>query len=191
MKNFNENKIQFFISFTFVAGILLKQLDEFVDYVTDLVEPKKRADLNLKKWHKTQLTGSKIKTQSKKKKKSTKKKSKHLSRSEYTELGLYALPTKSLKYSDAMPMNELWLQYIYSHLRQYLTERNGKYVIPEIHDSNYDAFSKSITKSDFHGAMISVIASCNQTLVGQMGIVVMETRNTFKIVSKDDRIRSK
>lgn len=155
------------------------------------MEPKKRADLNLKKWHKTQLTGTKIKTQSQRKKKATKKKSKNLSRAEYTELGLYTLPTKVLKYSDAVPLNELWLQYIYSHLRQYLIERDGKHIIPELHDSNYDSFSKSIAKSDFHGAMISVVASCNPTLVGQTGIVVMETRNTFKIVSKDDRTRSK
>lgn len=170
---------------------LVEQLDQFVDYLTDLVDPQKRADLNVKRWHKTSLLGNKVKTQDQKKKKKTKAKSKQLSRSQLNELGLYTLPTKALKYTDVLPLHDLWLEYIFNHLRMYLTETNGQHAVPNVYDSNYDAFSKALVKSDFHGAKVTVIASCNASVVGQTGIVAMETKNTFKIVGQDDRIRSK
>lgn len=170
---------------------MVTQLDEFVDFVTDLVEPQKRADLNLKRWHKTPLLGTKIKTQDQIKKKKTKAKSKQLSRSQLNELGLYTLPTKALKYDDVAPLHDLWLDYIFNHLRMYLTMEEGQPVVPNVYDSNYDAFSKALVKSDFHGALVTVVASCNASVVGQTGIVAMETKNTFKIVGKDNRMRSK
>lgn len=168
----------------------MEKLNEVVDYVTDLVQPRKRAELHLKKWHKTQLTGTKLKTQKQKNKQKTKSQSKNLSRKQFAELGLYTLPTKCMKYVEMLPMHELWLQYIFDHLRIYLTDRNGQHMIPNVNDSNYDAFSKALVKSDFHGARVTVVASCNPSLVGQSGIVAMETRNTFIIVGIDDRIRS-
>lgn len=176
----------------FAAESIVKQLDEFVDYVTDLVDPPKRPDLNLKRWHKTSLVGTKVKTQRQTKKKRSKTKSKQLSRSELNKIGLYTLPTRGIKYADLVPLHELWLEYIFSHLRMYLTTMpDGRYVVPGVSDSNYDAFSKALVKSDFHGARITVIASCNATMVGQTGIVAMETKNTFKIVGQDNRVRSK
>lgn len=175
---------------TFLDEHLIEQLDQIVDYVTDLVEPQKRADLHLKRWHKTPLLGAKVKTQNEKKKKKTKAKSKQLSRSQLSELGLYTLPTTALKYADVLPLHELWLEYIFNHLRIYLTMVNERHTVPNVYDSNYDAFSKALVKSDFHGAKVTVIASCNASVVGHTGIVVMETKNTFKIVGPDNRIRS-
>lgn len=155
------------------------------------MDPKKQSDVKLIAWHKTPLTGTKAKIQSKIKKKKTKTKSKTLSRAEFDELGVYNLPTKSMKYTEAKPIHELWTQYIHSQLQQYLTKRpDGRLTVPEVYDNNYDAFSKALAKSDFHGAKINVIASLNPTLVGQTGIVLMETRNTFKLIGTDDRIRS-
>lgn len=172
---------------------LTEQLDEFVDFVTGLVEPKKRSELSLKRWHKTMLTGSKIKPpKSKGDKPKKKKKPKKLTRSEFAEMGLYVLPTKSLKYSDLMPLHELWLQYIEKQLELFIKKNeDGSITVPEVHHSNYDGFSKMLVKSDFHGAKLKVIASRNPTLVGHTGIVAMETRNSFKIVGVDNRTRSK
>lgn len=175
----------------FSANHMADKLDEFVDFVTGLVEPKKRPDVSLKRWHKTMLTGSKIQPQKKKVRQKTKTKSKRLNRSEFADLGLYNLPTKSMKYSDLVPVHELWTQYIEKQLQPYLKKRaDGKLTVPEIHENIYDGFSKTLMKADLHGAKVTVIASCNPSLVGQTGIVAMETRNTFKIISHDDRIRS-
>lgn len=96
-----------------------------------------------------------------------------------------------MKYSDLVPLHELWTQYIEKQLEPHLKKReDGKLSVPEVHESTYDNFSKTLMKSDFHGAKITVESSCNPSLVGQTGIVAMETRNTFKIISQDNRIRS-
>lgn len=167
------------------------KLDEFVDFVTGLVEPKKRPDVSIKRWHKTMLIGSKNQLQNKKVKQKTKKKPKRLTRKEFGDMGLYNLPTKSMKYADLLPLHELWTQYIEKQLQSYVKKRqDGKLVVPEVHESSYDAFSKTLIKSDLNGAKVIVVASCNPSLIGQAGIVAMETRNTFKIISEDNKIRS-
>lgn len=56
--------------------------------------------------------------------------------------------------------------------------------MPNVYDSNYDAFSKALAKSDFRGAKITAIASCDASVIGQMGLVAMEIKNTFKIVGR-------
>lgn len=166
-------------------------LDEVVDFMTGLVEPKKRPDVSIKRWHKTVLTGTKNQPQNKQVRQKTKKKPKRLTRKEFSDLGLYNLPTKSMKYADLLPLHELWLQYIEKQLQLHIKKRDdGKLSVPEVHESGYDAFSKTLIKSDLNGAKVTVIASCNPSLVGQVGIVAMETRNTFKIISEDNRIRS-
>lgn len=176
----------------FLAGQLTEKLDEVVDFVTGLVEPKKRPDVSIKRWHKTVLTGTKIQPPNKKTKQKTKKKPKRLTRTEFADLGLYNLPTKSMKYADLVPVHELWMQYIEQQLESFIKRRDdGKLSVPEVYESNYDSFSKTLVKSDLHGAKITVECSCNPSLVGQTGIVAMETRNTFKIISTDNRIRSK
>lgn len=171
---------------------MTEKLDEFVDFVTGLVEPKKRPEVSVKRWHKTVLTGSKIRPENKKTKQKPKKKPKRLTRTELADLGLFNLPTKSMKYTDFVPIHELWIQYIEKQLQPHLKKReDGKFSVPEVFESSYDNFSKTLMKSDFHGAKITVDSSCNPSLVGQTGIVAMETRNTFKIISQDNRIRSK
>ena len=47
-----------------------------------------------------------------------------------------------------------------------------------------------LLKADYHGAMVTVSASKCPSLIGQTGIVVMETKNTFQIIRKDDKLRS-
>lgn len=170
---------------------MVEKLDEFIDFVSGLVDPKKRADVNLKRWHKTVLTGVKINPLNKKARRTTKKKSKQLTRTQFADLGLYNLPTKSVKYADMVPLHELWTQYIRKQLQPCLKRcEDGTFAAPEVYEKSYDSFTKLLVKCDLHGAKISVIASCNPSLVGQVGIVVMETRNTFKIVGTDNKTRS-
>lgn len=176
----------------YIANATTEKLDECVDFVKGLVEPKKRADLSLKKWHKTVLTGTKIKPLKKRTKHKTKKKSKTLTRKQFDELGMYHLATKSINYAELVPLHELWSGYFEKQLEPHIIKQaNGRLTVPEVYDNKYDAFSKTLVKSDFHGAKVMVIASCNPSLVGQTGIVAMETKNTFKIVSEDNRVRSK
>lgn len=75
-------------------------------------------------------------------------------------------------------------------LRQYLIGDGAEQRVPEVHEPAYDAFSKAVVKADLHGACIKVTASKCPSLVGQTGIVAMETKNSFKIVGRDNRTRS-
>lgn len=151
--------------------------------IRENVDPSKRNQLEVNLQHRTQLINSKPK-KLKKKKKVVKRKT--LTRKEYSDLGLFHLPTKSLKYTDLMPLHELWKGYMSKHLP---LKSDGS--PPSVEDSSYDGFSKILVKSDFHGAIITVARSRCPSLVGANGIVAMDTKNTFKVIGKDNKLRSK
>lgn len=62
--------------------------------------------------------------------------------------------------------------------------------VPEPHEAGYDAFAKLLVKADFHGAVVRVVRSKCPGHVGTEGIVAMDTKNTFKVVGRDNRTRS-
>lgn len=160
------------------------KVQELVGVLTNIVQPSKRDDLNLNLHHQTQLIGSKSKKQLSRKRKTTKCKT--LSRRQNAELGLYTLPTKSLKYTDMLPLHQLWTGYMRQHLSV-----NEETIAPLVDEPGYENFSKLLVKSDLHGAIVTVTRSRCPGHVGVSGIVTMDTKNTFKIVSQDNRLRSK
>uniref|UniRef100_A0A8R1HQW6 Ribonuclease P protein subunit p29 n=1 Tax=Caenorhabditis japonica TaxID=281687 RepID=A0A8R1HQW6_CAEJA len=46
---------------------------------------------------------------------------------------------------------------------------------------------KTILKADYHGALLTVWVAENPTQIGISGIVILETRHTFQMVTQDDR----
>lgn len=169
-----------------------KKLDELVTFVKDHVQPNRRQDVSINVQHRTMLNGCKSKKQvTHKKVKKNQKPSKTLSRKQFANLGLFTLPTKSIKYEELMPLHEMWLVYIRRQLKPVLIEENGCTRIPAVHEPGYESFSKAVVKTDLHGALIKVTASKCPSLVGHTGIVAMETKNSFKIVGQDNRTRSK
>ena len=48
-----------------------------------------------------------------------------------------------------------------------------------------------LLKADYDGCLVTVKKSRNPSLVGQSGIVLMETKNTFKIITRDDKVKCK
>ena len=53
----------------------------------------------------------------------------------------------------------------------------------------YEQTSAILHKSDFHGAKLKVSSSKCTSLVGQTGIVLLDTKGTFSIISKDNVLR--
>jgi ribonuclease P protein subunit POP4 len=53
----------------------------------------------------------------------------------------------------------------------------------------YDQTSAILHKSDFHGAKLKVSSSKNCSLVGKKGIVLLDTKGAFSIISKDNVMR--
>ncbi|KAH8380375.1 hypothetical protein KR009_010257 [Drosophila setifemur] len=156
---------------------------ELKEFITDLVIPHQRCNVNIIPDHITMLEGTKIKKQHSRKRRAHK--SAILSRKEYAKLGLNTLPTMQMKYEEALPLHHLWKGYV----REHLDLRVGGEV-PQVHDPRYEGFSKKLVKMDLHGAKLKVIQSKCKTLEDLSGICVMDTKNVLKLLGKDNRIRT-
>jgi len=55
----------------------------------------------------------------------------------------------------------------------------------------WNHFSQLFLKADYHGAHLKVVRSTCSSLVGHSGIVIFDTKNTFKIIGRDNIVRSK
>ncbi|KAK6106563.1 hypothetical protein QQG55_24710 [Brugia pahangi] len=78
---------------------------------------------------------------------------------------------KSLKYSQFEPLYELWCDY-------FSTLINGS-------NGQLDA---RMLKADYHGCLLMIVEAANPTQVGICGIVIRETRQTFMLITKQDRL---
>ncbi|CAH0392266.1 unnamed protein product [Bemisia tabaci] len=96
-----------------------------------------------------------------------------LSISKKRQLGLYSLPRNTISYADALPMHQLWLEYIQPFLPNMKVKPNVEQRL-------------KFFKQEYIGAMIEVVRSKCPSLVGLRGIVIFETKFTFKIVCEDD-----
>lgn len=111
---------------------------------------------------------------------------KRISRKELKELGLYTLPKKKLLYNDYIPLNDLWNGYMLEQFGDDFKQLEEKFNFTH---NQYEIMSGLLHKSDFHGAKIKVIQSKCPSMVGHKGIVIMETRDTLNIISKDNILR--
>lgn len=112
-------------------------------------------------------------------KKPSRKKARCLTREERKTLGFYTIPRNSVKYTDVLPMHSMWVEY----MTQVLELDKS---VPSPTGKNWDSFTQSFYKADFHGSILRVVRSKCPSYVGKLGICIMDTRNTFKIVSKDN-----
>lgn len=110
-----------------------------------------------------------------------KKKKQVLTRKEKKALGFFenAIP-KSLVYKEFLPMNAVWLEYMNS----VLDIQNKSIPVPT--DKAWDTFTQSIYRADFHGSMMTVTRSKCPSYVGKTGICIMDTKNTFKLLSENN-----
>ncbi|KAH8585099.1 POP4 like ribonuclease P subunit [Cryptosporidium sp. chipmunk genotype I] len=99
---------------------------------------------------------------------------------------------RKLSYSHFIPLHQLWKQYIKG-----LTESNSVNSGPNGvvgarggRGIRFSQLSQSLSQADLHGSMISVISSKNKSCVNVQGIVVKETKETFVIISADDKVRT-
>ncbi|XP_034482351.1 ribonuclease P protein subunit p29 [Drosophila innubila] len=160
-----------------------RETDAVKEYLTDLVVPHKRCNVNIIPDHITMLHGTKNKQQISRKRRAHKQNT--LTRKQYAELGLNTLPRKQLKYEQILPLHKLWRGYIKEHLGL----REGEQV-PQLHEKRYDEFSRQLVKMDLHGAKLRVLQSKCETLIGLNGICVMDTKNVLKLLGADDQLRT-
>lgn len=123
-----------------------------------------------------------------KKQKPVRKSKQYLTAKERRALGLYSLPKKGLKYSSFLPLNSLWSGYMAELLDLPSLEKGGW--SPNLNEETRQLqLQMRICRADFHGAAVKVVGADCSTHIGLQGIVVMETKNTIQIISKDNKLR--
>ncbi|KAK2723830.1 uncharacterized protein LOC136033845 isoform X2 [Artemia franciscana] len=112
-----------------------------------------------------------------------KKKKKKLTSRKKREIGLHKLPkTGAITYKKATEMHSIWCCYFKDLLG---IEEDVK----ELPVSRREKIYEVLPLADFQGCLLTVCEARNSSLLGQTGIVILETRNTIQIVSKDNQIR--
>jgi len=121
-----------------------------------------------------------------------------MGRREAAEKGVWRLREEEARWDAFVPLHRLWLGY--------MSELLGLAAAPEGPEdgggsggasSSSAAMSRAVAagmhakllKADFHGSIVTVRRSKNAALVGTSGIVVQETENTFKVVTRKDKLK--
>jgi len=89
---------------------------------------------------------------------------------------VFDLPPETAQYQRFLPLNQLWVTY----LRELLGEN--------WQSSDVTAGTR-LLKADFQGSIMGVEKSKNPLLLGLEGICVQETKDTFKVVTKDNEFK--
>ncbi|TCD69719.1 hypothetical protein EIP91_006486 [Steccherinum ochraceum] len=106
------------------------------------------------------------------------------------ELGSKAVwKLTATKFKSFLPLHQLWLDY----MSELLGLSNAPPSLPgKVDDSAMPSTATmhaKLVKADLHGAFITVKQSKNPCLVGLSGVVIHETENAFKIVTRADKMR--
>ena len=88
----------------------------------------------------------------------------------------FDIPLIEQNYEDYLPLHELWKEYIFDLLGNNFSDKN---------------ICNKIIKADMHGALLSVWKASNKTYEGQKGIVLQETLKTFRVINKENKVKSK
>jgi len=108
---------------------------------------------------------------------------------EAKEKGVWKFDKTQAKFDLFLPLHHLWMGYM-SELLGLSCELSG---------ANASAMAKAmpssasmhpkLVKADFHGSIVTVRQSRNPCLLGVSGIVIHETENTFRVVTKHDQLK--
>ncbi|XP_024947311.1 ribonuclease P protein subunit p29 isoform X1 [Cephus cinctus] len=115
------------------------------------------------------------------------KKRKFLTTRKRILLGINKITRNSaLKYVDMVPLNKMWLDY----MKHMLDVKNFAALPDNPIDVHWDNVSQKLLKADFHGAIITISRSKCPSLVGITGIIIQDTKGTFRVLGKDNIIRT-
>ncbi|KAJ7726819.1 Rof/RNase P-like protein [Mycena maculata] len=97
-------------------------------------------------------------------------------------MGLWGFDESQAQFALFLPLHHLWLGYMSELL--HLPQPGGA---PRALSGA--AIHPKLLKADFHGSIISVHQTKNTAILGISGIVIHETEATFKVVTKENRLK--
>ncbi|KAG1774527.1 RNase P subunit p29-like protein [Suillus placidus] len=99
--------------------------------------------------------------------------------------GLWKLENGSEKFDLFLPLHQLWMGY--------MSELLGLWPPSSVPVAeampNASSMHPKLVKADFHGSLLTVRQSKNPCLVGLSGIVIHETENAFKLITRKDQLK--
>ncbi|CAH3153256.1 unnamed protein product [Porites evermanni] len=107
---------------------------------------------------------------------SKKPKKKEMSAREKRIRGIYKISPKGQRYEMYVPLHKLWEGYMQSMLNLH----------PK---SNLKAAYPKLLRADYQGCILNVSRSKCPSYVGTSGILLQETKNAFKIITKDNELK--
>jgi len=112
-----------------------------------------------------------------------------MGRREAAEKGLWRLRDDEARWELFVPLHRLWLGYMSELLGLAPMDLSNSNASPSAMPQAAAGMHAKLVKADFHGSIVTVRRSKNAALVGLEGIVVQETENTFKIVTRKDELK--
>ncbi|KAL3642549.1 hypothetical protein CASFOL_013364 [Castilleja foliolosa] len=103
----------------------------------------------------------------------SKRSKKHMSLKQHKLTGSFDLPKEFHNFETFKPMHDKWKGYV-----QQLLKIVGK-----------DQLAQCFLNADLHGAIILVVECKTVSYVGTRGIMVRETKETFGIITQDNKFR--
>ncbi|KAF6746934.1 Rof/RNase P-like protein [Ephemerocybe angulata] len=106
------------------------------------------------------------------------------------ERGIWKFDRKEIKYAQLLPLHHLWIGYM-SELLGLPSPPAGTVRTDSLGSGVPSSASMhpKLLKADFHGAVITVKDSKNNSLVGKSGILIHETENAFKLVTPENQVK--
>nr|XP_054773145.1 ribonuclease P protein subunit p29-like [Lytechinus pictus] len=104
---------------------------------------------------------------------------KRLSYREKQKLKLFDIPEDQQRYELFEPLHQLWLDY----MREAVLAHN-----PDMKNKNM--LESRLLKCELYGCILTVTHSKCPAYVGISGILIHETRNTFKVITKENKLKT-
>ncbi|KAL8910905.1 MAG: hypothetical protein Q9171_003860 [Xanthocarpia ochracea] len=117
----------------------------------------------------------------KKEKARRRQKPKPLSAKEKRVTGIYEISKESQNYDIYVPLYQMWLGYIWEILGMVIGKQTWV---------TAQAAGAKLASADFHGAKLMVVRSKCVNTVGLKGIVVRDTKFTFKIITEKNELKT-
>lgn len=114
-----------------------------------------------------------------------KRKSSALGRRSADAKGLWKLENGAERFDLFLPLHQLWMGYMSELLG--LSPPSSVPVAEAM--PNASSMHPKLVKADFHGSLLTVRQSKNPCLVGLSGIVIHETENAFKVITRKDQFK--
>ncbi|XP_033754362.1 ribonuclease P protein subunit p29-like isoform X2 [Pecten maximus] len=106
------------------------------------------------------------------------RKKKTLSTRECKNLKIFKVEKEDQRYESYLPLHHLWLEYM-----EELTNFNS------FTPGRMTNVQQRLLKADLHGSLLTVQRSKCPSYVGVTGIILQETRNTFLLITKENKVK--